>query len=253
MNLLHMKSIIKIDITTYIIILLSLFSASFKRIIILFIVIIFHELGHLFWLYKYHKKIINIKIYPFGGITKYESLLNHNIKEEIIISIGGIINQILLFFIIKLLFILNIINFNTYCLFNKSNMFLIIFNLLPIISLDGSKLLNSILEYFFTYSNSLIITIIISFISLIIFTIISISLKINALIILSYLYYCFFMFIRNYKYIKERFVLERILYKIPYNNIRYDTLFNKNKLRQQTYHYFDYIPEFKILDKIYKR
>ena len=72
-----MKNILKIDITTYILILLSLFAGAFKNIIILLNIIIIHELGHIWWLKKYHKNIINITIYPFGGITKYSSYLNH--------------------------------------------------------------------------------------------------------------------------------------------------------------------------------
>ena len=248
-----MKNIIKIDITTYLLIILAILSASFEYLIILFSIVIFHELGHLFWLKKYHKKIISIKIYPFGGITKYESYLNHHLKEELLISLGGIINQIFLIFIITLIYKINLINLNTFNLFIKSNYLLLIFNLLPIIPLDGSKILNIIFEYFLSYYKSLLIMIIISIICLITFTIIIITNKINNLIILSFLYYNIYLFIRNYPYLKERFIIERLLYDLPYKKIKYDTLFRKDKLKQETYHYYDYISEKKILAKIYKR
>ena len=253
MNLYHMKNIIKIDITTYILLILSMFTASFKKIIILFLIIIFHELGHIIWLNKYHKKIISINIYPFGGITKYVSFLNHNLIEELIISIGGIINQLIFYLMSYILFRINLLNSNTYTLFIKYNTLLIIFNLIPIIPLDGSKIINILLEYFFSYNKSLLLTIIISIISLVIFNIISLSIKINTLIIIVFMYFNIISIIKNYKYLKERYVLERYLYQFPYKKIKYDTSFNKNKFRQETYHYFNYESENKILTKIYKR
>ena len=83
-------------------------------------------------------------------------------------------------------------------------------------------------------------------------TIISFSLKINNIIIISFLYYHFYMIIKNYKYIKERYILERYLYKFPYRKIKYNNNYNKNYFMQETYHYFNYISEDKVLDTIYK-
>ena len=85
-----MKNILKIDNTTYLIILLSFLCGQFKNIIILYLIIIFHEFGHYLFIKKYQHKIINITIYPFGGITKYQTLLNHNLKEEFIREVSFI-------------------------------------------------------------------------------------------------------------------------------------------------------------------
>ena len=184
-----MKNILKIDITTYIIILLSLISGNFKEIITLYIIIFFHELGHYIMLKKYHKRIIKITIYPFGGITKYNSLINHKIKEELLIASAGIINQLILIPFIILFYKLNLINTFTYNLFFKNNLTLLIFNLLPIIGLDGEKIIHYTLEYFFSFNLSNKIILIISLITTIIFFIYSYTLKINTLIIITFLIY----------------------------------------------------------------
>ena len=247
-----MKNILKIDYSTYIIIILYLLSGNFKEIIILYLIIFIHELGHLFFLKKYHKKIENIIFYPFGGITKYQSFVNHNLKEELLISCGGIINQILLFIIFFGLFKLTLINQYTYNIFSKNNIALLIFNLLPIIGLDGEKILRIILENFISYVKVNTLIIIISFITLVLFIIKSISLKFNIIFILSFLIYKIIYFIRNRKYLENKFLLERYLYDLKYSKIKY---LNNNDLKnmyQDTYHFFNYVNECTVLNKKYR-
>ena len=240
-----MKSIIKFDFTTYIFLILSLLSASFKNVIILLFIIIIHEFGHIYFLKIFNKKIINIKIYPFGGITTYESLVNHNLSEEIFISLGGIITQILLFIPIILLYNFSLISNYTFKLFISLNSSILLFNILPIIPLDGSKVLNIILESFFSYHLSNNILIIISSISLSIFILLIISKKINNLIIIA--------FIQNKKYLENRFLLERFLYQIPYKKIRYNNHFNKNMFMQEVKHYINYEDEKKYLANMFDK
>ena len=248
-----MKNIIKIDLSTYFTILLYLISGSFKEILILYLIIIIHEIGHLFFIKYYNKDILELKIYPFGGITKYNSLVNHNIKEELIITISGIFNQLLLIIIYNLLFKFNIINNYTYTIFNKLNISLLIFNILPIIGLDGEKLLHLLLELFIPYVKANNISVFISLITLIIFTISSINLKINVLFVLSFLIYKLYFFIRNKKYLENKFFLERYLYDIPYKKIIYIKDNNLNKMYQEKYHFFKYINEKKFLETKYRK
>lgn len=113
----------------------------------------------------------SIIIYPFGGITKYNSNLNSPMLNELLILIGGPIFQEILFLIILILYknnLVSIINFNIVSLFHKN---LLYFNFLPIIPLDGSKLLLLILEKIFPYKKSNILLVIISFISIFLFAV----------------------------------------------------------------------------------
>ena len=246
-----MKSIIKIDFSTYITFLLYLISGCFKEVLILYSIILFHEFGHLLFIKLFNKNIIEIKIYPFGGITKYNSLVNHSIKEELLISISGIINQLLLIVIYNLLFNLNVINNYTYVLFNRLNISLLVFNMLPIIGLDGEKILHLLLEFFIPYIKVNNICIIISLISLIIFVIKSISLKINIIFVLSFLIYKLIYFIKNKKYLENKFFLERYLYDLKYKKVACINDNNINKMYQEKYHFFKYVNERKILESKY--
>ena len=133
-------------------------------------IILFHELGHLFFA-SILGKDASIVIYPFGGITKYNDYLNSRILSEFIILIGGPLFQEMLYLILLFLYKKNLIidiNFEFIGMVHKN---LLYFNFLPIIPLDGSKLLLLILESIFPYKKANTLNVIISFISIFLFSI----------------------------------------------------------------------------------
>lgn len=131
---------------------------------LLMFIITFHELGHLLFASIINISASKIIIYAFGGITKYNIPINISINKELFILIGGPIFQIILLLIIKKLNLY--INENTYNEFIYLNKILFSFNLLPILNLDGGKLINLILNKIFSYKTSFNISLIISIISL---------------------------------------------------------------------------------------
>ena len=68
-----MKTILKIDLTTYLIIILSLFCARFKDIIILFTILTYHELGHLFLHFGENRSFEFVTIEEDRRVDKCES------------------------------------------------------------------------------------------------------------------------------------------------------------------------------------
>ena len=83
---------------TYIIIAISfIITGYFSNLLIFTSIIIIHELGH----YTIAKIIglnpTKIIIYPFGGITKTVHPINTPIIKELVVSVSGIIFQLLLF------------------------------------------------------------------------------------------------------------------------------------------------------------
>jgi len=242
---------IRVDLSVYLLLILSFLSGNFKNIIIYYLIIVIHELGHIFIIKLFNKEIVSIKIYIFGGISKYNTLLNHNIFQELMIAMFGIITQLVLFIIFNFMYKMNIINNYTYQLFLNNNISLIIFNLLPIIGLDGEKILHLVFEYFFSYKFSNRISLILSFMSLIIFMIVSLKFKLNILYVSIYLVYKHLKYIKELRYIENKYLLERYLYDIPYKKIKYLKRINLNKLKQETYFFFNNIKEYDILREKY--
>lgn len=172
--------------------------------------ITFHELGHLFIASLIGYKEASVVIYPFGGITKYNGYLNSPIASELLILLGGPLFQEILYIILLVLYkngLISDINFNIIEYVHKN---LLMFNLLPIIPLDGSKFILLILEKIFPYKLSNILIITISFITIILYSVFEkriVFILLSCLLIKSIIEE--FNLI-NIKY--NKFLLERYLY-----------------------------------------
>lgn len=235
----------KINSATYFLILTFLLTGLIKNIIIIYLIVVIHELGHIFIIKKLKYKIIKVEIYPMGGITSIDKKINTKISHEILISIFGILFQILLLIIMYILFKNSIIRESTYILFKSYNKTIMIFNLLPIIPLDGYIFLRSILEIIFPYKKTYYLSLIISIISIILFITYNEIFSLNNYLIISFLIYKIIISIKEFKYIYMRFLTERYLYDLPYQKLKYENKTNIDLLKKDTYHYF------KEKDKIY--
>ena len=252
MNQLYKK--IKINNYTYLFFILCALCGYLKNILIIYMLIIIHELGHIFFSYIFNYEIVMVEIFPYGGLTITNKRINSNINKDIIINFGGIIFQILFMFIIFLF--KNNFNIITYNLIKSYNFIIIFFNLLPIISLDGNNILHLLLEKKFSYSFSYKINFIISLIFLVIFFIYNYLYHIDNYFIILYLFFQSIIYIKNYKYLQKRFLLERYLYDLDYKKINNNTK-KISELKKETLHYFKdnmrYLKERKVIEKsIYK-
>ena len=227
---------LKINYYTYFLLISAILCGVFKECLILFSIVLIHELGHIIMIKYFHYKIKEIEILPFGGITKIEKDLNSAINKEIIISISGIMMQLVLFIILSFLKNHNLINLNIYYLFLKYNFSILIFNLLPIIPLDGSIFIKSIFEKFFSFYYSQIMIIILSVLFLGIFFYLNYYFSLNNYLIGIFLLYKIYDYIINLKYLKNRFLLERYLHNYQYKDIK---LIDKlNLMQKERKHFF---------------
>ncbi len=233
----NILSKIKIDYSTYILILVGLLAGYIKNIFILLLIVIIHELGHVFFFYLFNIRVESITIYPYGGMSVVTKKLHERIYKDLLISVGGILFQVLLYFIFTNLYNSNLIAFSTYKLFKMYNFSILVFNLIPIIPLDGSKFLFSLFSKYLSYKDSYIMMIIIGSVSLIVFVIYNFVYKLNDLILYIFLLYELLLVIKNYKYIMNRFYLERVLYDHYYNGIINNEL-DIDKLRIDKFYFF---------------
>ena len=225
--------IIKVNFLTLYFLLLLFLCGFIKIGLIIFFIVIFHELGHVFFIKLFKYKIIDITIYPFGGIIKTDKDINTPPNKELLISSGGILAQIILFIIISFL----PINILTKELLYKYNLSIMFFNILPIIPLDGSIIINSLLNKVFSYKISYYLYIIISILFTIIYLLFNYWYSINNYLIVSLFIIKTYYAIKNYKYLKTRFLLERYLNKYDFKYIS-TKIGNLDILKLDTYQYF---------------
>ena len=236
---------IKFDNSFYFFLLLILFSGLFKEFTFVFILLFFHELGHAITGIIFKWKLISITFYPYGGLTLFDKLENSSINQEIIIILAGPIFQMITYLILNIFF--------KYDYILNYHLSLLIFNLLPILTLDGGNLLNLILNMYFNYLKSFYISVVISFITIIILIIFCILYynNLNLLLIIMLLIFKIVKSIKNIKYCYNKFILERYLYNFKFN--KFDVSKDIYKFYKERNHYIDFQSEYDYLKKYFKK
>lgn len=209
------------------------------------IIIIVHELGHVLVSQIFKWNIDKIIILPFGGLTKFNEIINRPLIEEFLIAIAGIIFQIVFYLLLK-----KVINYKYFSLINY---FILLFNLIPIYPLDGSKILNVLFNKLTNFKNSLLYTVIVSYTFIIILSVFVININKLMIIVLS------FLFIESNKLYKERknifnkFLLERYLNDFKFKKEK--TIKNINNMKKDYRHILcvdnKYLTEKSFLKKMF--
>lgn len=141
-----MKNIFKIHPFCYIVALIYILIGLFRPFFWITLLILCHEMGHILAGLYFHWKIERVVLMPFGGITIFKESLNRPMKEELWIVIMGPIFQVIFFLLCR--------PFVAYDWFLHIHVALLIFNLLPIIPLDGSKILHCFFDFHFPFFKS---------------------------------------------------------------------------------------------------
>lgn len=135
----------------WVIIVIGIFTARFKELILLFCIVLIHELGHAFAAAHYNWRIKKIQLLPFGGVAELEEHGNKSLKEELVVVIAGPIQHIWMMVVGYIVFEAGWLGADLYYFFIWNNIIILAFNLLPIWPLDGGKVLFNVLSYRFPY------------------------------------------------------------------------------------------------------
>lgn len=237
-----MKSIcpkFKINSGTYFVFLSFLLTGFIKNILLIFLIILTHELGHVFFLKLFHYEIERVEIFPFGGLTTTKNkYINSPINKDIIIYFGGVLFQGILYFFVFLLFHFRYLSEYTFSLFKTYNTSILIFNLLPIYPLDGGEILHLFLEKYLPYQKGLTIKSFLSFLFLTIFVLYNVKSNLNNYIALTFLLYKTIDFTKKKKLFTHKFLLERYMHTFPYKKIEHDEKEDLSLLKKETLHFF---------------
>lgn len=120
---------------------IGIITAHFQQLIILFFIVLVHELGHAAAASFFSWRIKRIMLLPFGGVAEVEEHGNRPMHEEVIVTISGPLTHFVLMIISYSLLSLSVISFEQHQQFMLQNVMILGFNLLPIWPLDGGKLL----------------------------------------------------------------------------------------------------------------
>ena len=233
------RSSIVIHPLYYLVLVIMTFTGLLKYYFLYTLVIIIHELGHIFASIILRWKIDKVTIYPFGCMTTFNNKLNSSIIEEFLILIMGPLFQIVFYMIYP----------------TKYHYFILIFNLLPIYPLDGSKILFLLFNKLSSYYKSYIYIYIISYITIIILIIYNFDFI--SIVVLLNLLYDVYKYNKNIHNTMLKFLYERYKYKYIFkkNNIIIGNKIYSIKRSKNNYFYINnkIVNEYKILSKIFKK
>ncbi len=207
---------------TYIIIAISfILTGYFSNLIIFTSIIIIHELGHYLIAKINNLNPERIIIYPFGGITKLNNMINTKIYKELMVALSGVLFQSIYYLIIIIFYKNNLIRDYIFNLYKNYHYSILIFNLLPIHPLDGSKILTLLLSKFIPYKLTMKLNIVISIITgFLVLKINYYQFNYTTILIGTIIIDNLTKYYKNINYVFNRFLLERYLYKITLNKTK---------------------------------
>ncbi len=133
-----------ISFSPWFVLFLVLF-ACFGRLdlfIVAYVVAILHEIGHLLAAKFFGYKIAGIKIAPFGVCLRLADNVSDSVHELLISLAGPFVNVILL----ASAAVLTYVNFSVPEVFFVSNFYMLFINFLPVMPLDGGRIIRAILK-----------------------------------------------------------------------------------------------------------
>ena len=165
-------------------------------------------------------KLEKIYLYPLGGISKLNIPINYSHLKELLIILSGPLFQILTNKYLGIIFPQNQNLINTY------HQGILIFNLLPVYSLDGGKIINLVLSKLIPYKKSLNLSILISYLTIVVFFFLNIpNIKINIITITIFLIMKTTQEKNKIKIYYEKLLLEKKFHK---KNYKYTKLIKKS-------------------------
>ncbi len=228
------KLLSKIDIhpLTWIVLLSGLMTGYIKYMILVILIILIHETGHIIIACLLKREIQEVCLLPFGGYVKMDSIISSDITEDLFIASGGMFFQTIFGFMLIILYKFNLIDKSIFEFLNSYNIIIILFNLIPISPLDGAKIFRCILELFVPFRKVFVIIYLLSVSFLVIITFLNFKIILDNVFVFGFLVVSSFLEYKNRRYILNRFYLERITHEFsyPYKKIkRYEDMYKNHR------------------------
>jgi stage IV sporulation protein FB len=194
---------------------LSVVMGYFIELLTLFGIVVIHELGHVVAAKYYGWDVSEVQLLPFGGVAVVEEKGSVTAMEEIIVALAGPLQNVLMIVFALSMKVTALWSDGWIDYFVQANMWIAIFNLLPVLPLDGGRILQALVSYKFSYYQTLRMTVWISLamsgamISVSIYNHPVVGLNLNLLVIAIFLLVTNGYSYRNMNYTFIRFLLRR--------------------------------------------
>lgn len=211
--------------------LIGFLTGYFKYIFFIFLIVLIHESGHVFFASIFKRKVASISLLPFGGLTKIEGKISEDIFEDLLIAIGGIFFQTILGFVLFFLHNKGYISSHTFEFLQTYNVIMIGFNLMPVCPLDGYKIVKLFGELIVPYKVAAAVAFAISVSSLMCASVLNFELLRDNVFVFVFLLFMIVEEVKMQKYATLKFYVERMNYDFYYSKINVRSIQNMFKNR----------------------
>ncbi|WP_277678942.1 site-2 protease family protein [Gracilibacillus dipsosauri] len=144
----------------------SILTGMLTELLIIFLIVLFHEMGHYLCARMFNWRIRRIYLWFFGGVMETEEYGTRPIWEEWLVTIAGPFQHLLIFLIIHFIHFLPLIPESTLTLAYQYNLFILLGNLLPILPLDGGRMVQLMGDHLLPYQASHMFSIVVSVVTI---------------------------------------------------------------------------------------
>lgn len=163
-------SIIHIHPVLFFFLFVAIITGMLLEFTIIFGIVLFHEWGHFACARFFRWRIRRIFLWIFGGVMETDEYGSRPMHEECLVTIAGPIQHLWIYLFIYMADGTSFLSESTLQLIQQYNTFILVWNLLPIWPLDGGKLMQLGLERLFTLTFAHKLTIILSFLTIVLVT-----------------------------------------------------------------------------------
>ncbi len=186
-------------------------TGSLIQLLIIFSIVIFHELGH-YGMARYFKwRIRSVMIWPFGGVLETDEYHTRPIKEEVLVILAGPFQHVWIWLFILMAESNQLLSTGVIELLSLYNVLIFCFNILPIWPLDGGKLLFLILSVYLPFVKAQATFLTLSLVNL--FVAFGVALLFFPFSMSTILLACFLMWENRIEWKQKRYAFLRYLMK----------------------------------------
>ncbi|KRF18559.1 M50 family metallopeptidase [Paenibacillus sp. Soil787] len=136
----------------------SAITGYFLEAVTLFGIVLVHELGHLAAASGFGWRVREVQLLPFGGVLIVDELGTAPTREELIVSLAGPLQHVWMILVALLMKWADVGASSWWDYFIEANLMIGLFNLIPVMPLDGGKVMQSLLGYLLSYHNTILYT-----------------------------------------------------------------------------------------------
>lgn len=138
---------IKLNVFFILFLFASYFIGWLQQSLILFASVLLHEFGHVLTARKLNLRVYEVELLPYGGVARMEELSKYGGAAEAAVSAAGPAASLALAIVCYFLRDLSVLIDMSF----RYNIIICVFNLLPVMPLDGGKIARNAMIFFMGY------------------------------------------------------------------------------------------------------